>query len=55
VAVVRGQGCLRGAIRAALNFWPTFSFKRKGGKDCIRELIEKIKKVQSSDAETSSA
>jgi len=33
VLPVRGQGCLRGAIRAALNFFALlFSFKRKKEK-----------------------
>ena len=29
----------------ALNFWPTFSFKRKGGKTYIRRTDEKSKEA----------
>ena len=36
-------GCLRGAIRAALNFFtPLFSFKRKRGKETLGWVFEKV-------------
>jgi hypothetical protein len=45
--VVRGLGCLRGAIRAALNFFaPLFSFKRKKGKTNNRKRIAIGKKLK---------
>jgi hypothetical protein len=55
VAIVRGLGCLRGAIRAASIFGRHLLHQGKRWKTSTEELFEKVWYLQPSDAETSSA